>query len=279
MILTYENIKYNLELLEDVKKEYPILQDFENGIVSRDSLSNVGLDNFVELINFKKQCSNTGDQKVIYDEKITFKELKQKVSDLSYGKSKSIILRKKNDDFLKIFTDYKVNRRYTRTSNASYCSGLESGAPIIVNYFIQNSIDIYDGYLRGATFYLNKLTKPKLYSRELKMTQNFIDEFVNYTKEKDLDLRKCNIKSLVSELNHRLKSMMNVESGLLVKCISEKKGFTIDKLYEVIDSRVNYNGYLEVKLIDDKQVESYVTYSVFEEVSRQRNDIFKELGL
>lgn len=279
MILTYENIKYNLEILEEVKKDYPILQDFEDGVVSRDSLNNVGLDNFVELINFKKQCSNAGIQKVIYDDKITFKELKQKVSDLSYGKSKSIILRKKSDDFIKIFTDYKVNRRYTRTSNASYCSGLESGTPIIVNYFIQNSIDIYDGYLKGAHFYLNKLTKPKLYSRELKMTQNFIDEFVNYTKDKDLDLRKCNIKSLISELNHRLKSMMNIESGLLVKCISEKKGFTLDKLYEVIDSRVNYNGYLEVKLIDDKGVESYVAYSIFEEVSRQRNDIFKELGL
>jgi len=113
----------------------------------------------------------------------------------------------------------------------------------------------------------------------LKMTQNFIDEFVNYTKEKDLDLRKCNIKSLISELNHRLKSMMNIESGLLVKCISERKGLTLDKLYEVTDSRVNYNGYLEVKITDDDGVEAYVTYTIFEEVSRQRDDIFKELGL
>jgi hypothetical protein len=279
MILTYETIKYNLDLLEEVKQEYPILQDFENGNVYRDSVSNVGLDTFVEFITFKKQCANTGSQKIIYEDLITFKDLKQKVSELSYGRSKNIILKKNSDDFIKIFTDFKVNRRYTRGSNVSYCSGLETAIPTIINYFIQNKIDVYDGYLRGGHFYLNKLKKPNLYSRELKMTQNFIDEFVNYTKEKDLDLRKCNIKSLISELNHRLKSMMNIESGLLVKCISQKKGFTLDRLYEVTDSRVNYNGYLEVKITDDNGVEAYVTYTLFEEVSRQRDDIFKELGL
>ncbi len=279
MILTYETIKHNLDLLEEVKSEYPILKDFEDGLVFRDSISNVGLDSFVEFITFKKQCLNTGSQKIIYDDLITFKELKQKVSELSYGRSKNIILKKNSDDFIKIFTDFKVNRRYTRGSNVSYCSGLETAIPTIVNYFIQNKIDVYDGYLRGGYFYLNKLKKPNLYSRELKMTQNFIDEFVNYTKEKDLDLRKCNIKSLISELNHRLKSMMNIERGLLVKCISQKKGFTLDRLYEVTDSRVNYNGYLEVKITDDNGVETYVTYTLFEEVSRQRDDIFKELGL
>ena len=72
---------------------------------------------------------------------------------------------------------------------------------------------------------------------------------------------------------------MNIERGLLVKCISQKKGFTLDRLYEVIDSRVNYNGYLEVKITDDSGVEAYVTYTLFEEVSRQRDDIFKELGI
>ena len=72
---------------------------------------------------------------------------------------------------------------------------------------------------------------------------------------------------------------MNIESGLLVKCISGRKGLTLDKLYEVTDSRVNYNGYLEVKITDDNCVEGYITYTIFEEISRQRDDIFKELGL
>jgi hypothetical protein len=280
MILTYENIKYNLELLEEVKKEYPILQDFEDGKVSRDSLTNVGLDQFVDFISFIKLTSKTGDQKVIYDETISLRELKLKVAELTNTeKVKNIFLKKSKDDFIKVFVDYKVNRRYTRTCNASYCSGLESGIPIIINYFIQNGIDVYDGYLSRGHYYLNKLKKPSLFSRELKMTQDFIDEFINYSKEKDLDLRKCNIKSLTNELNHRLKSMMKIESGLHVKCIKERKSFTLDKLYLVEESRVGYNGFLEVKVTDDLGVTTFIPYTLFEEVSRQRDDIFKELGL
>lgn len=280
MILTYENIKYNLELLEEVKKEYPILQDFEDDKVSRDSLSNVGLDSFVEFITFIKQSKNTGNQKLIYDNTISFRELKLKVAELTHtDKVKNIFLKKNKEDFIKVFVDYKVNRRYTKCSNASYCSGLESGISTIVNFFIQNGIDVYDGYLRGGHYYLNKLKKPSLFSRELKMTQDFIDEFINYSKEKDLDLRKCNIKSLTSELNHRLRSMMKIESGLLVKCIKQRKSFTLDKLYLVEESRVGYNGYLEVKVTDDLGVDSFIPYTLFEEVSRQRDDIFKELGL
>lgn len=284
MILTYEIIKSNLELLEEVKKDYPILKDFEDGKVSRDSISNVGLDSFIEFITFIKQCKKSGDQKLIYSEPITFRELKLKVAELTYtDKVKNIFLKKNKEDFIKVFVDYKVNRRYTKTSNASYCSGLESGIPTIINFFIQNGIDVYDGYLRGGTFYLNKLKKPNLYSRELKMTQDFIDEFINYSKEKDLDLRKCNIKSLVNELSHRLKSMMKIESGLFVKCIKERKSdpgrLTLDKSYLVEDSRVGYNGYLEVKITDDLGVDTFLPYTLFEEVSRQRDDIFKELGL
>lgn len=280
MILTYENIKYNLEILEEVKKEYPILQEFEDGNISRDSLSNVGLDIFVDFITFIKLCHNTGEQKVIYDETISFNDLKRKVAELtSTEKVRNIFLKKKKEDFIKVFVDYKVNRRYTRSHNASYCDGLDSGIPIIINYFIQNSIDVSDGYLPRGHFYLVKLNRPRHYSRELKMTQSFIDEFITYTKEKDLDLRKCNIKSLVNELNHRLKSMMKIENGLFVKCIGDRKGFTLDRLYVVEDTRVGYNGYLEVKLTDDSGLTAYVTYTSFEEISRQRDDIFKELGL
>ena len=96
--------------------------------------------------------------------------------------------------------------------------------------------------------YFKKLQKPKLYSRELKMTQDFVEMFIGFTKEQDFDLRKCNIKSLITELQHRLRPMMKIESGLLVKCIKESDGFlTIDKQYLVDDSRVNYYGFVEIK--------------------------------
>jgi hypothetical protein len=201
------------------------------------------------------------------------------VSELSYGRSKSIFLKKTHEDFIKVFNDVKTNRRYTKSNNQSYCSGLQSAEPIILNYFIQNNIEFSDVYFK-SWMYFKKLEKPKLYSRELKMTQDFVEMFIGFTKEQDFDLRKCNIKSLITELQHRLRPMMKIETGLFVKCVKESDGFlTIDKQYLVEDSRVNYYGFLEIKITDNKGISSYIPYSNFEEISRQRDDLFKELGL
>ena len=279
MILNLDTLKYNLQLLQEVKEEFPILQDYEDGKVTRDTLNGVGLDQYVDLITYIKNLPNVGNQKLIYDDKITYRDVKKMVSELSYGRSKSIFLKKTHEDFVKIFNDFKVNRRYTRSSKQSYCSGLERSEPIILNYFIQNNIEFAEGYFK-SWMYFKKLQKPKLYSRELKMTQDFVEMFIGFTKEQDFDLRKCNIKSLITELQHRLRPMMKIESGLLVKCIKESDGFlTIDKQYLVDDSRVNYYGFVEIKITDDKGISAYIPYSCFEEISRQRDDLFKELGL
>jgi len=111
------------------------------------------------------------------------------------------------------------------------------------------------------------------------MTQDLIDMFVNFTTTQDFDLRKCNIKSFTSELNSRLKKFMKIESGLLVRCISPLQNFTLGNHYQVQDSRITYSGFLEIRLTDDRGQTNYVAYSPFEEVSRQREDLLKELGL
>jgi len=279
MILNLDTLKYNLQLLQEVKQEFPILQDYEDGKVTRDTLNGVGLDQYVDLITYIKNLPNVGNQKLIYDTKITYRDVKKMVSELSYGRSKSIFLKKTHEDFIKVFNDVKTNRRYTKSNNQSYCGGLQSAEPIILNYFIQNNIEFSDVYFK-SWMYFKKLQKPKLYSRELKMTQDFVEMFIGFTKDQDFDLRKCNIKSLITELQHRLRPMMKIESGLLVKCIKESDGFlTIDKQYLVDDSRVNYYGFVEIKITDDKGISSFIPYSNFEEISRQRDDLFKELGL
>ena len=278
MILTTEIIKLNLETLEEVKKDFPILQDFQDGKIQQETVNNIGLDLFVSFINFIKS-SNSAGMSLIYDKKITYREVKKKIVEQSYGeKPKSIFSKKKEEDLIKVFNDQSVNRRYTRTQNQSYCSGLEKSEPIILNYFIQKSIPFSEHFFR-YNFYFKKLEKPKFYSRELKMTQQFIDLFIDYSKTQDFDLRKCNIKSLITELNSRLRPMMRIDTDLQVKCIRELKRFTVENTYQVLDSRINYYGFLEIKLQDDTGDINYVPYSNFEEISRQRSDIFKELGL
>ena len=94
MILNLDTLKYNLQLLQEVKEEFPILQDYEDGKVTRDTLNGVGLDQYVDLITYIKNLSNVGNQKLIYDTKITYRDVKKMVSELSYGKAKSIFLKK-----------------------------------------------------------------------------------------------------------------------------------------------------------------------------------------
>ena len=119
MILNLDTLKYNLQLLQEVKQEFPILQDYEDDKVTRDTLTGVGLDQYVNLISYIKNLPNVGNQKLIYDDKITYRDVKKMVSELSYGRSKSIFLKKTHEDFVKIFNDFKVNSRYTRYSRVN----------------------------------------------------------------------------------------------------------------------------------------------------------------
>ena len=135
MILNLDTLKYNLQLLQEVKEEFPILQDYEDGKVTRDTLNGVGLDQYVDLITYIKNLPNVGNQKLIYDTKITYRDIKKMVSELSYGKAKSIFLKKTHEGFIKVFNDVKTNRRYTKSNNQSYCAGLDRAEPIILNYF------------------------------------------------------------------------------------------------------------------------------------------------
>jgi hypothetical protein len=280
MIISDEIIKYNLSLLEEVKLEYPILEDYEKGLIKNESVSRIGLDDYVSFINYKKDIIKYGQQ-LFYTDKIYFEEVIEKVVELSYNKKvKKIFSNKSPEDFHKIYNDYKKYRRYSKNTNISYCEGLELAEPIIINYFIQNKIDINDNFLKRPNFFTTKYKKPKYYSRELKMTQNFIEDFILFAKEKDLDIRKCNINTLISEINNRLKPLMSIEDGLQVKYIGDNiPDLTFDKLYNVLGSRISYIGYLEVKIADDRGLINFQPYSIFEEVSRQRNDIFKELGI
>ena len=277
-MINLDIINYNLELLKEVKQEYPILQDYQDGKVLYESVNNVGLDSFVSLIDLIKRNNRYGLE-LVYTKKIRYREIKLKIAEITNNdKVKKIFLNKREDDFIKIFNDFKYNRRYTRTRNQSYCQALEELQPMILNFFAQNATEFKQDFI-NCNFYFRKLNKPKLFARELKMTQEFIDMFIDFTVHQNFDLRKCNIKSFSAELTSRLKKFMNIEKGLLVKCIHPTQYFTVGNHYTVIDSRVNYSGFLEIRLSDDRGVEGLVAYSSFEEVSRQREDLLSQLGL
>jgi len=280
MKLSLENITHNLNLLEEVKKEYPILQDYQDGKIDRLTIQNVGLDNFVNLIDYVKSSKNKGLH-LVYTETITYKQLKAKLVELnSSEKSKKIFSNKSKKDFESLWNNYNLHKRYRNGRNECYASGLESAESMIFNYLVQNNIEVDSQYMFSHTeYWFNKYQKPKYYSRELKMTQDFIESFLNYAKEANLDLRKCNVKSLTTELQYKLKKLTSIEEGLQVKCVSETPEFTINNIYTVQRSHINYLGFVEVNLINDAGHTKNVPYSNFEEISRHRDELLIQLGI
>lgn len=278
MVLTHEFIKYNLDILEEIKLEFPILRDYHLGKVSRESVMGIGFDDIVYFIDYIEKTKSSG-QSLIYESCPEFKEIKSKIVENSYStKSKSIFRNKSKDDFIQVFKDHKLHRRYMRASNSCYTEGLEVCEPIIVNFFILNQIDFETNFIK-AHYFTSKLNRPHLFARELKKTQEFVNCFLSYAHDQDFDLRKCNIKSLTTELNSKLKKLMLIEPGLRVRSLIQSRSLTENQEYEVLDSRVNYQGYLEVKITDNNSLTTYHLYSNFEEKSRERHDIIKELGI
>jgi len=279
MKLTLECIEHNIKTLDEVKQEFPILQDYVEGKISRKAIQNVGLDEFIRFIDYQKSLESK-NMTLIYKKKVSYRKLKEKICELTgNAKSKSIFSKKTKKAFNEIWNNTKLYRRYNNYKNASYCSGLEASGPMIWNYLVHNDVEVDGLYKLKCEYYYNKLSKPKYYARELKMTQEFIDKFFLYVKDSNFDIRKCNVRSLTSELQSKLESITNIEEGLLVKCISPMSGFKEDNLYAVQGSRLNHYGFLEIKLTNDQDVTTFYPYSNFEEISRQRDDILSSLGI
>lgn len=280
MKLSLDIAKRNLQSLEELKEEITLLQDYEDGKVHRSTLDNVGLSGFLNLIDLKNQLKSRG-MKLIYDETISYKELINKFIELNHvEKSSKIFSRKTETQFNEIWNNFKLLKRYKNGSNQCHAPAIYNCETLIYNYLVQNNIEVCGDYIFSNRFLWSEvLTKPKFYSRELNKTKDFIELFIEYSRQSNLDLRKCNVKSLTNELHLKLRDLMFIEEGLQVKCIVPTNGFTIDNLYFVKGSKVNYQGFLEILLESDNHQTFYVPYSNFEEVSRKRDDILSQIGL
>lgn len=277
MILEIDVVRENLELLKIFLDKYPIFKDIEKGDVLESSLYGIGFDNMISFMRFKRDSEKNG-MNLIYNRRVSFLEVKRKIVELNenFG-STQIFSNKTEKSFIGMWKKYKSIHRYLKIKNTSFAPGINKSIPIIYNYLSQNKIDV--GFSLEWTHYSKKLQIPELYSREMTMTKSLIDSFLEYAKEDELDIRKSNIKLLTSELKSKLSKLAVIDPGCLLKCISDHSGVTIGKYYTNLKSQVNGYGFIEVKIKNNVDIESWIPYSVFEEVSRNRQDILRNLGI
>ena len=313
MKFTYDFIKENLRIYNQAKEMLPVISQYEQGLISQNSMRSLGLELFSQFYEFTKSQKNMGFELI---QAISYKELKEVIAkNTTVGRFKTYITRRTQPQFKKLISedsetfDRLLNgrwiskptyRRRGRRSN-EVVSGLKSFVPLI-NWIISNDIQTCDleanhfQSFKNQTVYQYQLRwytgihldVEKLPKREIDITFNLLNSFVDFLTETQTDFRKLNCDFIVENISSKLKSLMKIPTGTTIKSLVDLNNtnaytgpyseLTKDKTYTVEDSSIT-GGYIRVWISNDRGVRTYYNYSLFEDVSVHRDLLLQQLGI
>lgn len=313
MKFTYDFIKENLRIYNQAKEMLPVISQYEQGLISQNSMRSLGLELFSQFYDFTKSQKNMGFELI---QAISYKELKEVIAkNTTVDRFKTYITRRTQPQFKKLISedsetfDRLLNgrwiskptyRRRGRRSN-EVVSGLKSFVPLI-NWIISNDIQTCDleanhfQSFKNQTVYQYQLRwytgihldVEKLPKREIDITFNLLNSFVDFLTETQTDFRKLNCDFIVENISSKLKSLMKIPTGTTIKSLVDLNNagayagpyseLTKDKTYTVEDSSIN-GGYIRVCISNDRGVRTYYNYSLFEDVSIHRDLLLQQLGI
>ena len=313
MKFTYDFIKENLKIYNQAKEMLPVISQYEQGLISQNSMRSLGLEIFSQFYDFTKSQKNMGFELI---QAISYKELKEVIAkNTTVDRFKTYITRRTQPQFKKLISedsetfDRLLNgrwiskptyRRRGRRSN-EVVSGLKSFVPLI-NWIISNDIQTCDleanhfQSFKNQTVYQYQLRwytgihldVEKLPKREIDITFNLLNSFVDFLTETQTDFRKLNCDFIVENISSKLKSLMKIPTGTTIKSLVDLNNtnaytgpyseLTKDKTYTVEDSSIT-GGYIRVWISNDRGVRTYYNYSLFEDVSVHRDLLLQQLGI
>lgn len=289
MKISSECILHNINTLESVKKDFPILNSYENEsdpyrkrqIWSECSL--YGLQNytsFIDLVNITKE----NNQEIFYKKKIKIKDFQEIVTISAIDENVKKSLKSKGKiSFAKLINSSKWDI-YSGDNNyrlrKKYANNFSKSQAIIANFCIQNGIEI-DSPVKINEFYTSKLTQidPSI-KQELDLTNEVVDYIVNKLSEKNYDFKKLNVDGLNRLISDKLsKKIIDIDQGESVKLIDESefhKHLTFGKVYNII-SKDFQSGRLTIQIENDLGLIRRYPYRIFETVSNLRNNAIDDL--
>jgi len=291
IILKSETITRNLLILEDAKKSFPILIEFENclkntngGITDeiRYKISNFRLDVYSDFILFIFNMEKS-NQIPFYNDKISIKDFREALVNNAFDDdAKKVLGSKTKTTFSKLINSKIAWNKYSGISRRSYYNNLINSSPIIANFCIQNEIEIEDSFIgRINKFYLIPLPVVDLsILKEMELTKSIIDSTINKFNDIGIDFRKVNINELIGNIRSELvERMLDISEGECVKCIDTSynyKNLTYNKNYYVISKHLDM-GILRISIKDDFDNTSYFNYRLFETQINLRDSILDSL--
>lgn len=312
MIYNYDIIKENIKTYNEAREQFSVLREYESGNLSIGSLSVFGLSDFADFYDFLAICKSRNIEPIMF---ITFRNLKKKiVTETKSERFAKLISNKSQPKFKLIFSEgqlfdkllngfWQRKPRYTRRGRLSpgirkseKVDGLVSCSVELMNWLIINSVQVYenstkdfknfdtqDNIYKITQWYTHKKLKlTNVPIREMNITNDLLNSFVNNIEKSRIDFRKLNVDFLVNNISDRLKKLMNVPSGTMLKSITDRfddygrKCLTKDVSYQVLNCSINY-GFVKVLIRDDKGFNNYYNYSNFEDMQIHRNDLLDQL--
>ena len=316
MKINYDLIKKNLEVYKEAKELFPVISEYEAGQVSASVMQKLGLGQFAKFSNFLTTCFNQGNNPVMKG--MTWRRLKPMlVEETKNQRFKTFISNRTQRQFNEILNDGATFDRYLngrwmtkpghtprgrRTYGRRSDEHIESFRSCIVpilNYVIENNIDVYDDskdhkehynffkyqqYIENyVCWYLTtELDFSGVPKREIDVTRKLIESLVQIVDDSKIDFRKLNSDYIVSTISDKIHKLMKVKEGTRLKAIDDytneykQKYLTKDQYYEVRSSSMT-DGYVTVLINGDNNRTQWLKYSYFEDVQSHRDDLLSSL--
>lgn len=315
MKFNYELIRKNIEVYNEAKLTLPVISEFENGEVNHNTMRTLGLGEFADFYNFKKNLSDRGFKPIMLG--CSWRFLKPLlVNNTNNERFKKMMSNRTQNQFKDLFIDGEsfdklingrwvskptLNRRgrmtYGRRSGENM-EGLSFCIVPIINYIIQNDIDAFelsknhyksfveqDKVYSSIKWYTNvELKLDKVPKREIDVTRKLISNFLQIMEETNVDFRKLNSDYIISTISDKIRKSMVVTTGTMLKCIKDverswggtKSALVKDNSYEVRNSTTS-NGFVKVLVLNEYNQTDWYEYSNFEDMAFHRDDLLNSL--
>ena len=296
MKITYNHIEENIRIFEEARKNLPIIQKFINGDVSIHSLSSSGLSQFGNFYDFIKQNKSVGIDIIMKD--MTWKKLKPLlINNTDNERFKTYLSNRTQNKFNEILSnpivyDRLLNGRWIRKPSKRR-SGRRSDERIsafstcqiaIVNYMILNNIDFHDKIIGQNWFLSSKLSLDDTKFNEMSETENLLNSISLVISESKIDFKKLNLDYISNFIGEKLKKLMYIEKGELLKCVkttytpSNEQSLINGNNY-IVESSIIRNGQLYVYVKNNLDRVDFYPFSNFEDIKHRRSNILNILGL
>lgn len=270
-----ENIKHNIETLNRLRVQIPEFDAHLTGVKENDDLIwTMRLGEFLSLFKYLQDKSDD----TIYLRDIpstTWKQLKPIILENCRSEFKKTLATKSEKQFQHTMQSRQSVRKY---SSLWYNTTIKKA---LQGYVLANTIKFDNDIKLIDKWYLNKITvSDYIYTKkEIDATDSLISRITDQINGEEIS--RINVSQFTNKIREaiekKITSIISVGCKLKCKDIPGDGLLTPGNIYTTIATYINGDGYLYVTVINDSNIQKQYMYTVFEELSKERNSQLDDL--